>query len=175
MVWLVRFFLCSAIASHVSRSTWVRRNVLRRGSSRLMLDAAARLRRTACATTVRHALHVCVPSSPEGRFPMKSENCCCGLRWWHAAHFQEPRVFVWHCKHTLRLGSLAIHAEAQKWSFVCLLWQTKHSFLVSHEIQTRYPPTPADARGARQGREVVQHQHQHCFGSCLIAAAPQQQ
>ena len=111
---------------------------LRRGSSRVMADVAARLRIASCTMAVQHVLHICVPFSPEDRLEINMENRCWGFRCWQAAHFQEPRVLVWHCKQTLRSGFLVFHAAGPKCSFVCFVLQTQHCFTASQVRHTRY-------------------------------------
>ena len=116
----------------------LRRILFRRGSRRAALEAAARLRTACCNFAAWHASHICVPFSPEGRLEIKFEKWCRDRRWWQTAHFQEPRVLVWHCKHNRRLGSRVCQATWLKYSFVCCVWHKKHCFFASHDRQTRY-------------------------------------
>ena len=134
----VRAFLLAAIASHVSRIICLWRTLFRRGSRRAIPEAAARLRIACCTSAAWHASHICVPSCPEGRLDVKFEKWCRDRRWWQTAHFQEPRVLVWHCKHSRRLRSFVCQAIWLKYSFVYFMWHRKHSFLASHDEQTRY-------------------------------------
>ena len=62
-----------AIASHVSRIIFFCDKLLRSGSSRAIAAVAAWWRILLCAFLARHALHVCVPSSPDGRVCKKVE------------------------------------------------------------------------------------------------------
>ena len=127
-----------AIASHVSRTICFFHTLLRSGFSRAIVAVAAWWRIILCTFLARHALHVWQPFSPDRRFSEKAEKLAMESRWWHAAQVQDPRVLLWHCKHTFRVSSFLCQAERLKYSFVNFFWHTEHCFFAAQERQTRY-------------------------------------
>ena len=91
-----------------------------------------------CTFLAWHALHVCLPFSPDRRLSKKAEKLAMGSHWWHTAHVQDPRVLFRHCKHTFRLSFFLCHAERLKYSCVNFFWHTEHCFFAAQERQTRY-------------------------------------